>query len=99
VGKQLSAVINAFDEWGQKFGDDGAGLLVALGVRAAEGGAAADAAWRVGVHPPKDIEAASVSRPRQLRHARSSGGVPEPSALLAILRESHEFRAVIVLEG
>ncbi|KIY97575.1 hypothetical protein MNEG_10388 [Monoraphidium neglectum] len=46
VGKQLSAVINAFDEWGQKFGDDGAGLLVALGVRAAEGGAAADAAWR-----------------------------------------------------
>lgn len=59
VGHSLTAAVGVFEEWAAKFGDGGQGLLAALGVRAAEGTAAADTAWRVGVRAPKDSRQAS----------------------------------------
>ena len=59
VGLPLTATVSVFDDWAKKHGDGGVGLLAALGVKAAEGGAGAETAWRVGVRAPKDPRTAS----------------------------------------
>jgi hypothetical protein len=68
----VSAVVSVFDEWGRRFGDRGQGLLMALGIRAAEG--AADNAWRVGVLAQEEAGGAGGGARVATNAVRRSGG-------------------------
>lgn len=47
----MTSVVNVFKDWAEARGDGGNGLLTALAVRAAAGGA--EASWRVAVIRPE----------------------------------------------
>jgi len=87
----LRSVVTVFDEWAKRYADNGQGLLIALGMRAAEG--ASDDAWRVGVQTPKKGGAAAEAM---------SGGAKQgpPQTLSEVLRQRKMIQpAIMQVEG